>query len=366
MPPSLSKPIRHYKQNSPFTQEQASWIVLKFGELKKVTDVRRAFRRKFFLKHPRNVPGLKAFQRLIERFATEGSVHPIASPGTRSTPDGDVDRVRKFFDEHPDSHVRGAAEQLGISIGKVWTILRKKLKWKPYRPHLATVLTPNSMESRLAACSFWITHGEDWFERVIWTDEKWFSLIQAPNKKNTVHWAPENPHQVVQCKKAHGKKVMAWVGIIDGRCLPVHWFEGSVNGATYLEMLETIMWPAVRAVATRRGYWFQQDGAASHVTSEVMDFFLTAKFGDRLISRNAQHHWPPYSPDLTCLDFSFWPQAQDEVVRRQPQTLSQLKDVVEDFARNISEDQLRRMARHTRRRAELCCAERGGHFEHLL
>lgn len=94
--------------------------------------------------------------------------------------------------------------------------------------------------------------------------------------------------------------------------------------------------------------------------------FLTAKFGSRLISRKAQHHWPPYSPDLTCLGFSFWPQAQDEVVRRKPQTLDQLKNVVEDFAQNISEDQLRRMARHTRRQAELSCAEKGGYFEHLL
>ena len=180
-----------------------------------------------------------------------------------------------------------------------------------------------------------------------------------------VFWAPYNQHQAIQCKQAHGAKVMAWVGIIDGKCLPVHWFEGPVNGATYLKMLETVMWPAVRTNATRRGYWFQQDGAPSHVTPAVMHF-LTAKFGSRVISRKAQHHWPPYSPDLTCLDFSFWPQAQDEVVRRRPQTLGQLKTVVEDFAKNINEDQLRSMARHTRRRAELCCAEKGGFFEHLL
>ena len=38
----------------------------------------------------------------------------------------------------------------------------------------------------------------------------------------------------------------------------------------------------------------------------------------------------------------------------------------DDFASNISEEQLRRMIRHTQRRAELCCTERGGHFEHLV
>ena len=165
MPPSLSKPIGHYRQNTPFTQEQASRVVLKFGELKNLSDVRRLFSQQFFPKHPQNVPGLKAFQRIVERFGTEGTVHPTTPKGFRPTPDGDVDRVRKFFDDHPDSHDRGAAEQLGMSFGKVWKILRKKLKWKPYRPHLTTVLSPSNMEARQTTCSFWIKHEEDWFDK---------------------------------------------------------------------------------------------------------------------------------------------------------------------------------------------------------
>ena len=37
--PSLSKPIWHYRQNSPFPQEQAGWVALKFGELNSLSDV---------------------------------------------------------------------------------------------------------------------------------------------------------------------------------------------------------------------------------------------------------------------------------------------------------------------------------------
>ena len=82
--------------------------------------------------------------------------------------------------------------------------------------------------------------------------------------------------------------------------------------------------------------------------------FLKAKFACRVISRNSEHHWPPYSPDLTCLDFSFWPQVQKEVVRHKPQTLSQLKSIMEDFARNISEGQLEGW--HATAGDELSCA----------
>ena len=39
MPPSLLKSIWHYRQNSPFPQEQASWVALKFDELNSLSDV---------------------------------------------------------------------------------------------------------------------------------------------------------------------------------------------------------------------------------------------------------------------------------------------------------------------------------------
>ena len=365
MAPCFSSPVRHSRQNSPFSHDQASWVILKFGELNSLSDVRRAFRLKFFPKNPRYVPDLKAFKRLVQRFETSGATRPLTPRGRTAETAEEVERVKTFFQAHPDAHVRKASQDLGMSFGKVWTILRKKLHWKPYRPILTTVLSADNMASRLEACTFWLSQAEGWFERVIWSDEKWFMLQQAPNRKNTVFWSPMNPQKLTPCKKAHGAKVMAWVGIVDGSCLPVYWFEGPVTGAAYLEMLKTVVWPSVRAQAAKRGYWFQQDGAPVHVTSDVMDF-LKSKFGDRLISRKAQHPWPPYSPDLSCLDFSFWPQAAQEVAEQKPETLAELKDIVEGFARRMAGDQLRRMARHTRRRAELCCAERGGHFEHLL
>ena len=75
-----------------------------------------------------------AFQRLVEPFQGEGAVHPFTHKGARPSPDRNVSRVQEFFDDNPDAHVRGAAESLRMSFGKVWTILRKKLHWKPYRP----------------------------------------------------------------------------------------------------------------------------------------------------------------------------------------------------------------------------------------
>lgn len=364
MVPDPKSPIRHFNTASPFTNEQASWVVKGFARLNSLTVVRRKFRQHFYPKTPRDVPRLNAFHRLIERFDKHGAIRPCTPTG-RSAITGDVEKVKAFFADNPRAHVREASKQLKIAVGKVWKILRRKLGWKPYHPHLAPLLTPAHQTSRLEACKFWLQQPEEWFERVIWSDEKWFVLTPAPNRKNTVFWSAEHPHKIVPCKSAHGQKVMAWVGIVDGRCLPVHWFVGSVNGESYLEMLQTVMWPAVESVANEKNFWFQQDGAPCHVSGDVMTF-LRSKFGERIISRRSAHHWPASSPDLSCLDFSFWSQTLDEVVEKEPQTLEELKRVVEEFAANIAEDVLRRMARHTRRRAELCVRERGGYFEHLL
>ena len=68
---------------------------------------------------------------------------------------------------------------------------------------------------------FWLTFEEEWFEIVIWSDEKWFVLNQSLNSQNDRYWSPVNRYELLECKKAHCKKAMAWVGIIDGRCLPV-------------------------------------------------------------------------------------------------------------------------------------------------
>ena len=354
-----------FRTDSPFSVEESKFIILKYGEVKCTAAVRRAFGTKFFPKNPRKVPKQMIFQRVIDRFLQSASVRPAIPAGAPPTSEDDLKKVKDFLEANPKAHIREMVAPLEMSYGQIWTILRKKLKLRPYRPHLAQVLSPANMESRLAACTFWLGFAEEQFERILWSDEKWFVLHQAPSRKNDMVWAPENPHIVVPCKKAHGAKVMAWVGIVDGQVLPVHWFEGSVDGPTYLAMLQTVVWPAIRGRVTRRAFWFQQDGASPHCTGEVLAF-LAAKFGDRVISRRTEHHWPPYSPDLNPLDFSFWSQAMSHVVRCQPTTLQELKEVVEDFASNFDPVMARSMARHTRKRAQLCVDQAGGHFEHLV
>ena len=56
------RPSFSLRSDSPFSTEESIFIIPKFGELKNTTLIRRAFRKEFYLKNPRQVPQFTQFQ----------------------------------------------------------------------------------------------------------------------------------------------------------------------------------------------------------------------------------------------------------------------------------------------------------------
>ena len=134
-----------------------------------------------------------------------------------------------------------------------------------------------------------------------------FEERSRPNKHNERYWCDVYPVED-ENRVQGGRKLMCWAGLIDGRVV-VHWFDENerINQHTYLNILQTVAWPFVSTVATRRGYWFQQDGARPHTTDTIWRW-LASKFSPRVISKLTDRVWPPKSPDLSPLDYwlVFW------------------------------------------------------------
>ena len=108
-------------------------------------------------------------------------------------------------------------------------------------------------------------------------------------------------------------------------------------------MLKSVLWPAVKGVATRRRLWFQQDGATVHTTVRAREW-LEQKIGARVISRLTEHPWP-------TLDYWFWNVAMAEVRRAPPATLDDLKLNVEAFSKSLDKEEVIRSVKHMRERA---------------
>ena len=72
------------------------------------------------------------FKRTIDNFLGTASVRPQVPVGKKPLAPEDVEAVRTFLAENPKFHIRDMVEPLVMSFGKIWTILRKKLKLKAY------------------------------------------------------------------------------------------------------------------------------------------------------------------------------------------------------------------------------------------
>ena len=141
----MAPTARAHRSNSPFCDEEETWIILEYGALRCALAVRRTFRN-FFKKNPRDIPPLNAFKRLIKRFIEEGEVKPQLPGGRPPLSEETVEEVRNFLLPYQQQQVSISisfiTHSLNLSYGTVWTILRKKLKLFPYKPHTTIPRSP--------------------------------------------------------------------------------------------------------------------------------------------------------------------------------------------------------------------------------
>ena len=265
-------------------------------------------------------------------------------------------------------------------------ILSKTLKWRPFKFMHVQKLLPTHHAQRKAFCQWILSQPEDFPDRVLWSDEKWWVLHQGSNRQNDRYWAAHNPHEFIENKVQGDVKAMSWVGVMDSQVVSVHWFvdgDGdnvSVNQERYLKMLREDVYPKViQKFGSTANYWFQQDGATCHTTKNVLKW-LEQKFQTRIISRNADKrnrggvNWPSRSPDLNPLDFWYWSHVQKLVkdgcqVNNQyvhPATIEEIMEKVEQASATLTPDVIKKSCRNIRKRAQMCLDQNGKHFQHLI
>ena len=89
-----------------------------------------------------------------------------------------------------------------------------------------------------------------------------------------------------------------------------------------------------------------QDGAPAHTSRMAMEW-LENRFPGRLLSNKSEFIWPPRSPDLNPLDFFLWGYMKEEIHRAQPGSITEIKQLIENFMASITEDLLQISTRLT-------------------
>jgi len=158
--------------------------------------------------------------------------------------------------------------------------------------------------------------------------------------------------------------VNVWCGMSARGLIGPFFFDVTVTGEAYLEMLHSSILLAIRALYGNSDVFYQQDGATPHYHRDVRAF-LDENLQGYWIGRRGTFESLPRSPDLTTLDFYFWGTLKDVVCRRKPATLGDLRAEIRTACAAIPINTLTEVAQSTARRCNRCLAANGNHFEHL-
>jgi hypothetical protein len=227
-------------------------------------------------------------------------------------------------------------------------------------------MNEDNPDRRMQYCE-WFQHmheDEEFVGKMVWSDEAQFKLNGTVNRHNCVYWAAENPHIHVD-KAVNLPGLNVWCGLSSRGLIGPFFFEATVTGLVYLDMLHTSILPAIRALYGNERFYLQHDGAPPHYHRDVRAY-LDEILPGQWIGRRGAVEFPPRSPDLTPLNFHLWGTLKNVVYHRKPATLVALREEIEMSCAAITVDTLVNVARAVVRRNQKCLDANGSHYEHLL
>ena len=331
-----------------------------FEKFKNYANVQRAYRTKY---QSKTAPSICAIKNIISNYEKTGSVdrkRVVDKTKTMRTKSL-VEMVEKLFLEDSKLSLRKAANLVPASISTIRNVAREELNLKPYKvPRTFKLLKPDYTK-RLKFVEFVKSRRLNLETSFICSDEAFFYLHGGHNIQNDRIWAEFQPDELVE-QPLNDDKVMVWCAFSAKKVYGPYFFEKTVNGDTYLDMLKKFFWP--RYIASKKEYqsYFQQDGAPPHRKKEVQAW-LKSHFGDRFLDLSI---WPPRSPDLNPCDFSLWGYLKGKVYNPKPKNIHELKENIIREINSFKKIDRISIFSNMKKRLVLLEQENGGHIEHLL
>ena len=329
-------------------QQRLQIVQLYYENQRSVTNVFRALRPHY---GQHNRPALNTIRHTINKFESEYSLVDNSRPN-RPRPARSIENIAAVAEsvrENRDESIRHRSQQLGLSYGTTWLILRKDLDLKAYKIQLVQELKPNDLPARHRFADWALEKIEEdplFSSKILFSDEAHFWLNGYVNKQNCRIWDEEQPEQVQELP-LHPEKTTVWCGLWAGGIIGPYFFKNddgrnvTVNGARYRTMISDFLLPQIES-NDLYDIWFQQDGATCHTARETMSL-LRSHFGEQLISRLGPVSWPPRSCDITPLDFFLWGFLKSKVYADKPATIEALEANITRVIHDIPVEMLERV-----------------------
>jgi len=334
--------------------------------------------RKWSSKHKnRQKPSPKTLEALIAKFERLGTVaDDLTGRKERAnsvrTPEL-IEEVREIAATEPSISKRKLAQRIGVSDFTAWKILHDDLKLFPYKIQVGQRLSEAAIEKRkefAAEVAQLIDSKEIDPDKIIFTDEAHFWLDGYVNRQNFRIWGSQKP-ELLRTTPLHPQKLTVWCGISASGIIGPYFLNDSVTSEVYHKLIRDEFLPEAKRLGMIEGHYFQQDGAPPHTTRANLSL-LRENFENRVIARAYPEMfgdglaWPPYSPDISPLDFFLWGCVKDRVYARNPKNLRDLEAAIREVILSIPAESCRRTIRSFEMRLRYLIHLEGGHIENII
>ena len=253
--------------------------------------------------------------------------------------------------------------------------MRLDLGWHPYKIQRKHQLLDGDFPRRRRFCEWLLERNRAnvFLRNLIISDEAGFWMNGRVSSQNVRKYAPkgENPDFSYEVNFSK-EKIIVWMGLSGGgNVIGPFFFDRNVNGQTYLEMLNELVFPElINAFGDqfRDGHfsrlWWAQDGAPAHTTVAVSEW-MTEFFRHKIIAINHPVEWPPRSPDLTPCDYFLWGYLKSQVYKTPPRHIIELRERIVAESQKLKENPelIQRAMRGMIQRARTCIANNGRHVQ---
>ena len=200
-----------------------------------------------------------------------------------------IEDIMQADDEATAVQIRSYLLQQSQRLLSLSTILhvRRELGWTYRGSAYCQLIRQANKEKRLEWAR---AHLHDNFEDVLWTDES--SVQLECHKRFCCRKEGEQPRPKPRAK--HPVKVHVWAGIGWHGATKICFFDGIMDGAMYVRILQVALLPTLQRPEYEKGHSFMQDNDPKHTSRVAKAFF----------AENGVNWWrtPPESPDANPIE----------------------------------------------------------------
>ncbi len=174
-------------------------------------------------------------------------------------------------------------------------------------------------------------------------------------------------------KNLHPKRITVWAAFSTQGLIGPIFVKKNVDGPVYRKILKKEAFSEFTAMKKFSKFWFQQDGAKAHTADLTLDLVET-HFKKHVISnhfplkKKGDWSWPPYSFDLSPLDYFLQGYGKDRCYANRLTTISALRKNITDIFDSLREDPgiFSLVTWNFQRRLERVVEREDGHIENVI